>query len=182
MGFFKKIGAGIKKVSKKISFNNAIKLASSFDPTGISRGLIDSVEAKKAEKKAIEEQNRAQAEYDKQIAENNAIEAEKQKQLIREAMDKAEYSRQVQALNTQAVGGKIGLAIGSIGGQITQNVVETATENINKDLQTGLAKAGANIANQTFNEWLKIHWWKVLLAVLGLGLVLRLMLRGDKRR
>lgn len=182
MGFFKKIGRGIKKVTKKISFNNAIKLASSFDPTGISRGVIDSVEAKKAEKQAIEEQNKAQAEYDRQVAENNKAAAEQQRILIQKAMDKAEYNKQIQSMNTQAVGGKLGVVLGSIGGQIGQSAMQTASENINQDLQKGLAKAGANIANNTLNEWLKIHWWKLLIGVVALGFGLRLIIGGGKRR
>lgn len=181
MGFFKNIGKAIKKVTKKISFNNIIKLGSSLDPTGISRGIIDSVEAKKAEKKALQEQKAAQLEYDKQVAANNLAEAEKQKQLMEQAAANAEMQRQVTAANTQAVGGKIGLVGGSLVGQIGASALQSGIQQIDQNLQTGLAKAGANIANQTITEWLKIHWWKLLIGVVVLGLGLRFLIGGKRR-
>jgi len=48
MGFFKKIGQSIKKASKQISFKNAVRIAGSFDPTGIVSGISAAHEAKKA--------------------------------------------------------------------------------------------------------------------------------------
>ena len=86
------------------------------------------------------------------------------------------------ASNTQAVGAKVGLVAGTIGGKIGASALETATQQIDKDLQTGLAKAGANIANQTMNEWLKLHWWKILIAVVALGIGLKFLIGGGKQR
>lgn len=47
MGFFKKIGAGIKKASKQISFKNLVKIGASFDPSGIVGGIQQAHQAKK---------------------------------------------------------------------------------------------------------------------------------------
>lgn len=182
MGFFKNIGKTIKKASKQISFKNVVKIASSFDPTGIAGGVIGSIEAKKEEKKALAEQQKAQLEYDKQIEAQNVAEAQKQMELINQAKANAEYQRELVASNTQAVGGKIGVVAGSIGGNITKEVLRTATENINQDLNIGIAKAGANMANLTLNEWLKLHWWKVLLGVIALGFGLKILIGGNQRR
>jgi hypothetical protein len=182
MGFFKKIGQSIKKVTKQISLKNVVKIASSLDPTGISGGIVASVQAKKDEKKALEEQARAQAEYDKQVQLQNEAEAKKQLELVEQARQQAETQRMIVATNTQAVGAKVGLVAGTIGGKIGASALETASQQIDKDLQTGLAKAGANMANSTMNEWLKLHWWKVLLVVIALGLGLRFLIGGKQRR
>lgn len=181
MGFFKNIGKTIKKAAKKISFKNIVKLGTSLDPTGISGGIVASIEAKKEEKKALAEQKKAELEYQKQLAANNAAEAEKAKQEMEKAAQLAEYNRMVVASNSQAVGGKIGIVAGSIGGQMTQAALSEASKQVNQDFQTGLAKAGATMANQTMNEWLKMHWWKVLLGVVAVGFGLRMLLGGSRR-
>ena len=181
MGFFKNIGKTIKKASKQITLKKVIGLASSLDPTGISGGVFASIEAKKEEKRALEQQRQAQLEYDKQIALQNEQEAERQKQLMEIAQQNAEKQRMLIATNTQAVGGKIGIVAGSIGGQITQSALQTANEQINQDLQTGLAKAGASMGNKTLNEWLKVHWWKLLLLLIALGFGLRWLIGGKRR-
>lgn len=182
MGFFKNIGKSIKKVTKQISLKNVVKIASSFDPTGISGGVVASIEAKKEEKKALEEQAKAQAEYDKQILLQNEAEAKKQLEAVELARQQAEYQRMIVASNTQAVGQKVGLVAGTIGGKITEAAFVTATQQVDQNLQTGIAKAGATLANNTFNEWLKLHWWKVLLAVIALGLGLRYLIGGNQKR
>lgn len=181
MKFLKKIGKGLKSVTRQISFKNAVKIASKFDPTGILGGIQDAHIAKQEEKKALAQQKAAELEYQKQLAANNAAEAEKQRLIALDAQEKAEYNRQVQALNTQAVGGKIGVVAGTIGGDITKQALQTATENINQDLKTGLSKAGADMANSTLNEWLKMHWWKLLIGVVALFFGLRLLLGGSRR-
>jgi hypothetical protein len=182
MGFFKNIGKTIKKASKQISLKNVVKIASSFDPTGIAGGVIGSIQAKKDEKKALLEQQKAQAEYDKQILLQNEAEAKKQMEIVEQAKAQAEYQRQLMASNTQAVGGKIGVVVGSIGGSIGKEVLRTASENIDKDLQTGIAKAGANLANLTLNEWLKLQWWKVLLGIVAVGTLVKIFMGGQQRR
>ncbi|GEL11815.1 hypothetical protein SAMN05192550_2809 [Flavobacterium glycines] len=181
MGFFKNIGNTIKKATKQISFKNIVKLGASLDPTGIAGGVVASIQAKKEEKKALAEQKKAEAEYQKQLELQNQAEAKKQLELMEQAKQNAEYQRMVIASNTQAVGGKIGIVAGSIGGQITKEALAQAGQQVNADLQTGLAKAGATMANQTMNEWLKMHWWKVLLAVVGIGFGLRMLLGGSRR-
>lgn len=181
MGFFKNIGKTIKKATKQISLKNVVKIASSFDPSGIAGGVVASIQAKKDEKKALAEQQKAQLEYDKQVAANNAAEAEKQRQIMEQASQNAEYQRMIVASNTQAIGGKIGVIAGSIGGDIGKAAIQSATDNINADLKTGLAKAGATMANQTMNEWLKMHWWKVLIGVVAIGFGLRMLIGGSRR-
>lgn len=182
MGFFKNIGKSIKKVTKKISFKNVVKLAGSFDPTGIVSGIQASHEAKKAEKQALAEQKAAELEYQKQLDAQNIAEAEKQRQLMEQAKQQAEYQRMVVATNTQAVGGKVGLVAGSIAGQIGNSALQTGIQQIDQNLQTGLAQAGANIANQSMTEWLKMHWWKLVLGVVIVGLALRFLIGGKQRR
>lgn len=181
MGFFKNIGKAIKKVTKKISFNNVIKLASNFDPTGISGGAIAAVEAKKDEKKALEAQKKAQLEYDKQVAADNQALAKQQLEIMQKASQEAEYQRQIVASNTQAIGGKVGIIAGSITGQIGQAALQSASQQVNQDLQTGIARAGATMANSTLNEWLKMHWWKLLIGLVALGFGLRFLLGGSRR-
>jgi hypothetical protein len=58
MGFFKKIGASLKKATKQISFKNLVKVAGGFDPTGIVSGMQQAHQAKKdakAEEAAYEQ-------------------------------------------------------------------------------------------------------------------------------
>ena len=55
MGFFKKIGKFVKKNTKFISLQNAIKLGSSLDPTGIVTGINDKVRADKQMKREMVE-------------------------------------------------------------------------------------------------------------------------------
>lgn len=181
MSFLKKIGKGIKTASKQISFKNLVKIASKFDPSGIVGGIQDAHIAKQEEKKALAQQKAAEMEYQKQLAANNTAEAERQRLLAIDAQEKAEYNRQIQSVNTQAVGGKIGVVAGSIGGNVSKIALQTATENINQDLKEGVAKAGANMANTTLNEWFKIHWWKVLLGVVAVGFGIRFFLGGSRR-
>jgi hypothetical protein len=50
MGFFKKIGASLKKATKQISFKNLVKVAGGFDPTGIVSGMQQAHQAKKDSK------------------------------------------------------------------------------------------------------------------------------------
>jgi flagellar biosynthesis/type III secretory pathway protein FliH len=168
MGFFKNIGKSIKKATKQISFKNVVKIASSLDPTGIAGGIVGSIEAKKEEKKALQQQEQAQREYDAAVLAQNKAEAETQAQNMEIARKNAEYQRMLVASNTQAVGGKVGLVAGSVVGQIGVSAVNAGMQQINSDFQTGVAKAGANLANNTMNEWLKMHWWKVALAVISL--------------
>lgn len=182
MGFFKKIGKAIKKVTKKISFKNIVKLGASLDPTGIVGGIQASHEAKKEEKRALAEQKAAELEYQKQLEAQNAAEAEKQRQIMEQAKQQAEYQRMVVATNTQAVGGKVGLVAGSIAGQIGNSALQSGLQQIDQNLQTGLAQAGANIANQSMTEWLKMHWWKLVLGVVIVGLALRFLIGGKQRR
>lgn len=182
MGFFKKIGKAIKKVTKQVSLKNVVKIASSFDPTGISRGVIDSIQAKKDEKKALQEQQAAQLEYDKQVAAANEAEAQRQKEIMEKASKEAEYQRQLLATSKQAVGGKIGIVAGTIAGGIANQALQTASEQVDKDFKTGVAKAGASMADSTINEWLKVNWWKVLLVVIGLGLGIKMLVGGKPQR
>lgn len=181
MGFIKNIGKAIKKATKKISFKNLVKVAGSFDPTGIVSGIQASHEAKKEEKKALAEQKAAQLEYDKQVLANNESEAKKQLELMELAQQNAEYQRMVIASNTQAIGGKVGLVGGSIVGQIGSATMQAGIQSIDQNLQKGLAQAGANMANQTITEWLKIHWWKLLLGVVVVGIGLRFLIGGKRR-
>lgn len=181
MGFFKNIGKAIKKVTKKISFNNIIKVASSLDPTGISRGVIDSVEAKKAEKKALEEQKKAELEYQKQLEAQNAAEAEKQRQAMEQAKITAEQQRQIVAMNTQAIGGKVGILGGSIVGQIGSSAAQAGYEQINQNLKEGVANVGADMANMTLSAWFKKNWLIVVVGVLGVGIALRFLIGGQRR-
>jgi hypothetical protein len=182
MSFFNNIGKTIKKASKQISFKNAIKLASSFDPTGIAGSVVGSIQAKKDEKKALQEQQRAEAEYNKAMEQNNQFEAQKQQQLMNEANERAQQLRMAVATNNQAIGGKIGLVAGTMTGSITRSAIETAGTLIDADVKQGLAKTGANLANLTINEWLKLNWWKLLLGLAVLGLVLKMLVFGKKRR
>lgn len=181
MGFLKNVGKTIKKASKQISLKNVVKLATKFDPTGIAGGVVDSIQAKKDEKKALLEQQKAQADYDKAIEQNNQFEAIKQAQLMEVAKQNALVQRQIVATNNQAVGGKIGLVAGSIGGDISREVIKTASQQIDQNVQLGIAQAGANIANLTLNEWLKLHWWKLLVAIIGIAVLIKVLVR-DKRR
>lgn len=60
MGFFKKIGKGLKKFAKKnIRFKNLVKLGSMVDPTGLVGGLQEAHYAKK-EGRALEAEMMAQ--------------------------------------------------------------------------------------------------------------------------
>lgn len=72
MGFFKKIGGFVKKATKQISFKNLVKVAGSFDPTG----LVGAMQNAHYEKKAIAEQSKAQAEYDAQVAQQAQAQAQ----------------------------------------------------------------------------------------------------------
>jgi len=67
MGFFKNIGNFIKKNTKFISLQNAIKVAGSFDPTGLVSGINGAVQA---DKQAREDAS-AQAQADAQQAQAN---------------------------------------------------------------------------------------------------------------
>lgn len=72
MGFFKKIGGFVKKATKQISFKNLVKVAGSFDPTG----LVGTMQNAHYEKKAIAEQSKAQADYDAQVAQQAQAQAQ----------------------------------------------------------------------------------------------------------
>jgi hypothetical protein len=181
MGFFKKIGASIKKVTKQISLKNVLKVASSFDPTGLSGGVLASIQAKKDEKAALLEQEKAQAEYDSQVLANNQEEAKKYAELVEKAKAEAEYQRMVIATNNQAIGGKIGLVGGSIVGQIGNEALKTGIQQIDENVKKGLAQSGSELANLTITEWLKEHWWKLLVGVVAIGLILRFTIGAKKR-
>lgn len=182
MGFFKNVGKTIKKATKQISLKNVIKLGSSLDPTGIARGVVDSVQAKKDEKKALAEQQKAEQDYQKAVEQNNQFEALKQKQLMEIAKQEAQVQRVIVATNNQAVGGKIGVVAGSIAGDISRQAIQTASQQIDQNLQLGVAQAGANLATLTFNEWLKINWWKVLAGIIGVVVLLKMFMSDNKRR
>lgn len=89
MGFFKKIGAGIKKASKQISFKNLVKVGGMVDPTGIVSGMqsahYDNKEAKNLERYAqqareqenqmLADQYQAQSAYQSKLANDKATQA-----------------------------------------------------------------------------------------------------------
>ena len=52
MGFFKKIGSAIKKGVKQVNFKNLVKVAGSFDPTGLVSGMQNAHYEQKAAKQA----------------------------------------------------------------------------------------------------------------------------------
>lgn len=182
MGFFKNVGKTIKKASKQISLKNVIKLGSSLDPTGIAGSVIGSIQAKKDEKKALKEQQKAEQDYQKAIEQNNQFEAIKQKELMEVAKQEAQVQRVIVATNNSAVGGKIGVVAGSIAGDISRQAIQTASQQIDQNLQLGVAQAGANLATLTFNEWLKINWWKVLAGIIGLAVLFKMFMSDNKRR
>ena len=66
MGFFKKIGGFVKKATKQISFKNLVKVGGMFDPTGLVSGMQNA----HYEKKALQEQAKAEAEA---MAQANAM-------------------------------------------------------------------------------------------------------------
>lgn len=72
MGFFKNIGKAIKKGVKQISLKNVVKVASSFDPTGIVGGIQQAHEIKKQEKAEQDAIRKEELAYQAQQAIENA--------------------------------------------------------------------------------------------------------------
>jgi hydroxyethylthiazole kinase-like sugar kinase family protein len=168
MGFFKKIGKSVKKVTKQISLKNAIKIgtpllgsipvAGNFLQSTVS-GLSEAHQAKKMQ--AI-----AQAQGNTELANQYAETAK---------------------LASSASGGAMGTVAGGIvknfATQLSQATVSGAYDGISDGLKTGVAKTGATLGNAVLTEWLKKHWWKLVagLAVLG-GVIFFATKRGKTTR
>lgn len=67
MGFFKNIGKAIKKGVKQISLKNVVKVASSFDPTGIVGGIQQAHEIKKQERAEQDAARKEELAYQAQV-------------------------------------------------------------------------------------------------------------------
>lgn len=121
MGFFSKIGKGIKKFAKKnLNLKSLVKVGGMVDPSGLVAGMQEAHYAKKAGKEA-----EAQA-----IAQNagaNAFQYVKDNTLFGSAFKGA----------------------------------------------TG--EAGATAVDSSITTWLKSNWWKVLIPIVGIVVLVRFM-------
>lgn len=167
MGFFKKIGKSIKKVTKQISLKNVVKLgtpllgsipvAGSFLQTTVS-GMSDAHALKKQEAQAVKDGN---AELARQYAE--------QAQLASSA-------------SGGAMGSVTGGIVKSFANQLVKGTVNGAYDGVNSGLKEGIAKSGASLGNMALGEWFKVHWWKVVAGLGVLGGVIFFASRGKKGR
>ncbi len=166
MGFFKKIGKSIKKVTKQISLKNAIKIgtpllgsipvAGSFLQTTVG-GMSDAHELKKQQKQAE--------------AQGNAELAQ-------------QYAQQAQ-LASSASGGAMGNVAGGIvknfANQLVKGTLDGAYDGASSGLKEGIAKSGASLGNMALGEWFKVHWWKVVAGLGVLGGVIFFATRGGRK-
>lgn len=139
MGFFGKIGKGIKKFAKKnISFKNLVKLGAGFDPTGLIGGLQSQHEAKKQEKAMLKQMQQEQAQQMAQMSNSEKVDALNQAMLVR----------------TSNVGIKDVLN-GALGGALSGagNALAGDTSTVN---------ATSTLADNTISATLKKNWPKYL--------------------
>lgn len=156
MGFFKKIGRGIKKGSKQISFKNAVKLAgnvaSSLPGIGGIAGsaILSAQDAHYAKKAQAQAENEAKAQ-----AANEAL------------------------LNAQ---GNLNNATNLIGQSIGSGALNSAWGGVNQGIKTGVSKVGADVMQASLMTWLKKHWYMVVGALVLIFFVSRFATRKPSTR
>lgn len=151
MGFFKKIGQGLKKATKQISFKNAVKLAGSVASSipgigGIAGSAILSAQDAHYAKKA---QAEADSEYAAQVANE-------------------QYANAQANLNDN---------VSSIGQSIGSQVAQNAYNGLNDGFRVGANNVGANIIQGSLMEWLKKRWYVVAGVLFSLFLVIKMATR-----
>lgn len=92
----------------------------------------------------------------------------------------AEQAQEYTASAAQKVGKKVGSIAGQFGSQVLNNTLNSAGEEIN----VGLGKLGANVADNAIKEWFKKHWKTLVGGVVGVVALVFLAKRfmGNKRR
>ncbi|PWA08969.1 hypothetical protein [Flavobacterium laiguense] len=161
MGFFKKIGAAVKKGVKQISLKNIVKVGTpllSMIPIvgGLAQDVVGGISAAAAKKKEA-----------KQAAEAGRIE-------------------EANALNAQAnylaslSGGQVGQQVGAQLNAFTKGVTQEAIAQTSKGFKQDVGLVGANVADSTMTEWLKMHWIKLAVGfgVIG-GAIYMFMRKGN---
>jgi len=146
MGFFKKIGEGIKKATKQISFKNLVKVVKtgvSFVPGvgEIAGGVIGNLQQAHEDKKAAAA---AQNDYDRQVAEYNASQA------------------------AQAAAAGAGQITGTVAGQFTNSLIKNTYAGASQGFQNGVNEVGSQVASGVLKQWFADNWKKL---AVGLGAV-----------
>jgi hypothetical protein len=156
MGFFKKIGAAIKK---NVSFKNLVKVATPImgaipfvggTVQNISQNLQDAHQAKKD----AQAQNNAQAEYD------------------------AEQLR-LQTLNY--AGQNVGAVVNAGAQMFAKGVTEGAYAGTSTGFQNGLGTVGANVADSTIKAWFTKHWKHILIGLSIVGAIYLIKKHNDDK-
>lgn len=156
MGFFKKIGKGIKKGLKQVSFKNAVKLAgnvaSSLPGIGGIAGsaILSAQDAHYAKKAQAQAENEAQAQ-----AANEAL------------------------LNAQV---QLNDATNSIGQSIGSVALNSAWGGVNQGIKMGASNVGADIMQGSIMTWLKKRWYMVVGALVLIFFVIRFATRKPSTR
>jgi hypothetical protein len=175
MGFFKKIGAAVKKGVKQISLKNIVKVGTpllSMIPIvgGLAENVVGGLSAAHQAKKDAKAMEQAQAQAEAEAVQQQAI-----------ALQQAGQQAQAQAVQQKAnaltskannlameAGAMVGQQAGSIFNAFSKGVVNEGIAQAGQGFQQTSGIVGATVLNNTLTEWLKMHWMKL---ALGLGVL-----------
>jgi hypothetical protein len=138
MGFFKKIGASLKKATKQISFKNLVKVATPLLGAipiagGLVQGTVESMSAAHQAKKD----------------------------------GRAEEAAYLEAQTMQNLGTVAGGVVGAASGNFSKALVEGVYNGTSNGLKQGVADAGVDLADSAIKAWFTKHWKHLLMGVGG---------------
>lgn len=161
MGFFKKVGSGLKTFAKQnINFKSLVSLAGAIPIAG---GVIDKVagtiQANKDAKNQALAQKNAEAQFAIVQHENETVTALK--------------DAGIQMANNVVKNGTTKLA---------ETLLASAYDGTSQGSKSALAKVGADMADMTIMEWLKSHVKHIAIGLGAIGVFLLIRKNGTKKR